>query len=36
MSNPELAEAVFHPKILTHDREHIERLNAEAVAVNFD
>jgi hypothetical protein len=30
MTNPELAEAVFHPKVLKHAREHIERLNAEA------
>ena len=29
MTNPELAEAVFHPKVLAHAREHIERLNAE-------
>ena len=32
MTNPELAEAVFHPKVLAHAREHIERLNAEAKA----
>ncbi|HEV2199976.1 MAG TPA: hypothetical protein VGR73_09145 [Bryobacteraceae bacterium] len=30
MTNRELAEAVFHPKVLKHAREHIERLNAEA------
>jgi hypothetical protein len=30
MTNPELAEAVFHPKVLRHAIEHIARLNAEA------
>jgi hypothetical protein len=30
MTNWELAEAVFHPKVLRQAREHIERLNAEA------
>jgi hypothetical protein len=30
MTNRELAEAVFHPKVLAHAREHIDRLNAEA------
>jgi hypothetical protein len=29
MTNPELAEAVFHPKVLAHAKEHIERLNAD-------
>jgi hypothetical protein len=29
MTNSELAEAVFHPRVLRHAREHIERLNAE-------
>ena len=31
MTNRELAEAVFHPKVLAHAREQIDRLNAEAV-----
>jgi hypothetical protein len=30
MSNDELAAHVFHPKVLKHAKEHIERLNAEA------
>ena len=30
MTNKELAAAVFHPKVLKHAREQIERLNAEA------
>ena len=30
MSNDELATHVFHPKVLRHAKEHIERLNAEA------
>jgi hypothetical protein len=30
MTNRELAEAVFHPKVLAHARAHIDRLNAEA------
>ena len=30
MTNRELAEAVFHPRVLKHAREHIDRLNAEA------
>jgi hypothetical protein len=30
MSNDELAVHVFHPKVLAHAKEHIERLNAEA------
>jgi len=30
MTNRELAEAVFHPSVLAHAREHIDRLNAEA------
>jgi hypothetical protein len=30
MTNPELAKAVFHPKVLAHARKQIERLNAEA------
>jgi hypothetical protein len=30
MTNQELAEAAFHPEVLKHAREHIERLNAEA------
>jgi hypothetical protein len=30
MTNAELAEAVFHPRVLRHVRKHIERLNAEA------
>jgi len=31
MSNDELAAHVFHPKVLKHAKEHIERLNAETV-----
>lgn len=30
MSNDELAASVFHPKVLKHAKEHIEKLNAEA------
>jgi hypothetical protein len=30
MTNRELAEVVFHPEVLKHAREHIDRLNAEA------
>lgn len=30
MSNDELAAHVFHPKVLKHAKEHIERLNTEA------
>ena len=30
MTNRELAEAVFHPRVLAHAREQIDRLNAEA------
>jgi len=30
MFNDELAALVFHPKVLKHAKEHIERLNAEA------
>ena len=30
MTNKELAEASFHPEVLKHAKEHIERLNAEA------
>jgi hypothetical protein len=30
MTNRELAEAVFHPKVLAHAREQIDQLNAEA------
>jgi hypothetical protein len=29
MTNSELAEAVFHPKVLAHAKKHIERLNAD-------
>jgi hypothetical protein len=29
MTNKELAEAVFHPKVLAHAREQIAKLNAE-------
>jgi hypothetical protein len=31
MTNRELAEAVFHPKVLAHAREQIDKINAEAV-----
>jgi hypothetical protein len=31
MTNRELAEAVFHPKVLAHAREQIQKLNAEPV-----
>jgi hypothetical protein len=27
MTNQELAEHVFHPKVLAHARKHIEKLN---------
>jgi hypothetical protein len=30
MTNTELAEAVFHPEVLKHAREQIEKLNSEA------
>src|SRR3984957_9225866 len=30
MTNQELAEATFHPEVLKHAKEHIERLNDEA------
>jgi hypothetical protein len=29
MTNRELAEYVFHPEVLKHAKEHIERINAE-------
>jgi hypothetical protein len=29
MSNDELAALVFHPKVLKHAKEHVERINAE-------
>jgi hypothetical protein len=28
MTNQELAEHVFHPKVLAHARKHIDKLNA--------
>ena len=28
MTNDELAEHVFHPKVLKHAKEHLEKLNA--------
>ena len=31
MTNKELAEHVFHPKVLAHARKHIEKLNAPKV-----
>ena len=31
MSNDELAAHVFHPKVLKHAKEHIEKINAEAI-----
>lgn len=30
MSNDELAAHVFHPRVLKHAKEHVERLNEEA------
>ena len=34
MTNPELAESVFHPKVLAHAKLHIEQLNAKAEKPN--
>jgi hypothetical protein len=30
MSNDELAAHVFHPRVLKHAKEHLEKMNAEA------
>lgn len=30
MSNDEMAAHVFHPKVLKHAKEHVEKINAEA------